>query len=116
MPYCPNCKSEYLEGIKMCPDCEETLVSELEEAEHFSGDDFSLLYTCNYEYEAELIKNALESGGIEAHILIQKDSSFPVPGNLGTIKIFVRNDDFSSAKEYMQNANLNLSEEDLDRE
>ena len=26
MPYCPNCTYEYVEGIKVCPDCGTTLV------------------------------------------------------------------------------------------
>lgn len=29
MPFCPNCRFEYLPGIKTCPDCGEDLVDEL---------------------------------------------------------------------------------------
>jgi hypothetical protein len=29
MPWCPNCKTEYLEGIKKCPSCGVELSSEL---------------------------------------------------------------------------------------
>lgn len=107
MPYCPNCKSEYVDGVEVCVDCETPLVDTLPEKRHFSEEDFSLLFTCNYEYEAELIKNALESGGIEAHILIQKDSSFPAPGNLGIIKVFVKKDELQSAQDYLLDVNLN---------
>lgn len=113
MPFCPNCKSEYVEGVKVCADCETKLVDSLEEPAHFSGDDFSLLVTCTHEYEAELIKNALESGGIEAHILVQRDSSFPTVGNLGIIKVFVKNEELDSAKEYLQNA-IPSSPDDLE--
>lgn len=31
MPWCPNCKNEYVEGIKTCADCGAQLVEELEE-------------------------------------------------------------------------------------
>ena len=30
MAWCPKCKNEYREGITVCPDCGETLVSEEE--------------------------------------------------------------------------------------
>lgn len=30
MPWCPKCKLEYVEGIKVCPDCGSTLVDSLE--------------------------------------------------------------------------------------
>lgn len=29
MPFCPKCRYEYREGIKICPDCEVKLVAEL---------------------------------------------------------------------------------------
>ena len=31
MPWCPNCKTEYREGIKVCADCGAALVAELKE-------------------------------------------------------------------------------------
>ena len=31
MPWCPNCKNEYVDGIKECADCHVTLVEQLEE-------------------------------------------------------------------------------------
>jgi len=29
MPYCPNCRSEYVDGVASCPDCKVALVGEL---------------------------------------------------------------------------------------
>ncbi|MBO7333426.1 MAG: hypothetical protein J6U67_00895 [Lachnospiraceae bacterium] len=37
MPWCPNCKLEYVEGIKICPDCKTALVATLEEAEEIGN-------------------------------------------------------------------------------
>ena len=33
MPWCPKCKNEYYEGIKVCADCKTELVDSLEEWE-----------------------------------------------------------------------------------
>lgn len=33
MAWCPNCKLEYVEGIKICPDCKTALVASLEQYE-----------------------------------------------------------------------------------
>jgi hypothetical protein len=29
MPFCPNCRYEYEQGVSICPDCNETLVASL---------------------------------------------------------------------------------------
>ena len=31
MPWCPNCKTEYQDGVKECSDCKTTLVDKLED-------------------------------------------------------------------------------------
>ena len=33
MAWCPNCKLEYVEGVKICPDCKNALVESLEKYE-----------------------------------------------------------------------------------
>lgn len=33
MPWCPSCKLEYVEGIKICPDCKSVLVDSLDDSE-----------------------------------------------------------------------------------
>lgn len=91
MPFCPNCRYEYLEGIKICPDCNLPLVPELVD------EDWVVVYTSDQEYDVQMMKDALESADIDATILSQKDSSFPVTGDLAVIKLLVKTDDASSA-------------------
>jgi hypothetical protein len=91
MPFCPNCRYEYLEGVKVCPDCNLPLVPEL------IDEDWVVVYTSDQEYDVQMMKDALESADIDATILSQKDSSFPVTGDLAVIKLLVKTDDASSA-------------------
>jgi len=113
MPVCPNCKYEYVEGITICPDCNTLLVdaSELKKYPDLSEEDWVLVYTTFNTIDAEMLKENLESADIAASILSQKDSSFPAPGDLSTIKLFVKKQDVSSALEFIQTVKRNPPKE-----
>jgi hypothetical protein len=91
MPVCPNCRYEYIEGVKVCPDCGTKLVDQLNE------EPWVVVFTSDKQYEVQMIKDELESADIKATILSQKDSNFPVPGDLAVIKLFVPKEDASAA-------------------
>lgn len=102
MPICPNCKYEYVEGITICPDCNISLVDEIEKYPEFSEDDWVMIYTSFSDIDVNMLKENLESAGIAASILSQKDSSFPVPGDLSKIKLMVKKGDVKVALEFIQ--------------
>jgi len=104
MPVCPNCKYEYVQGITICPDCNESLVdpSALEHFDELSEADWVLVYMSGLDYEIEMLKDNLESANIEVTVLSQKDSSFPAPGDLSVIKLFVKKDDMKAALNFIQ--------------
>jgi hypothetical protein len=104
MPICPNCKYEYIQGITICPDCNTKLVDtlELNNFDELSEDDWALVYTSFSVIDVDMLKEYLESSGIAASILSQKDSSFPAPGDLSTVKLFVRKADVQEALEFIQ--------------
>lgn len=118
MPVCPNCKYEYVPGITICPDCNSRLVDsiELEKYEELSEQDWVLVYTSFSEIDVDMLKENLESAGISASVLSQKDSSFPAPGDLSTIKLFVRKADVPETLEFIQEVKRKSldSEEDAD--
>ena len=117
MPICPNCNYEYVPGIAICPDCNMPLVDsiELNNYTELSEEDWVLVYTAFNEIDADMLKENLESAGIAASILSQKDSSFPAPGDLSTIKLFVKKADVSDALEFIQEVKTKqIDSEDAD--
>jgi len=118
MPVCPNCNYEYVPGIAICPDCNIPLVDsiELKNYSELSEEDWVLVYTSFSEIEADMLKENPESSGIPASVLSQKDSSFPVPGDLSTIKLFVKKADVPEALEFIEEVKRKPldSEEDAD--
>ena len=104
MPVCPNCNYEYVEGVTICPDCNVKLLKEAELIvdEKLSESDWILVYTSFDELEVEMIKDNLESTGVEATVFSQKDRSFPVPGDLSPIKLLVRKGDVQTALNFIE--------------
>ena len=110
MPFCPNCKYEYIDTIKICPDCKVDIVPSLPESKHLSSEELELVYTCSYLYDAEMIKSNLESAGIEADILSQKDRNYPGVGDLAVIKVYVKKEDKDAALEFIKDMGKSKTE------
>ncbi|MCJ7554868.1 MAG: DUF2007 domain-containing protein [Ignavibacteriaceae bacterium] len=113
MPVCPNCKYEYVEGIKLCADCNVELVdpSDLEKPVVLNEKDWVVVYSTDQEYKAEMLKDNLESAGIEANILSQQDHNFPAPGNFSVVKLLVKKEDADSAVAFIEDTNKESKEE-----
>lgn len=95
---CPKCEMEYIDGVKVCDDCNTKLIP----VEEFEGNlvhhsDWVVAYTTDERYEAEMYKANLESAGIETNVLGQKDLSFPMPGDLSVIKLLIKKSDVDAA-------------------
>jgi hypothetical protein len=66
MKYCPNCETEYIDSIETCADCNTRLVGELEmriimaERTRETQEVFVKVETVENQFEADLMKNALE--------------------------------------------------------
>lgn len=116
MPVCPKCNYEYVEGILICPDCKSNLVdaSELYQNEDLTEDDWVLIYSSFNEIEVEMIKDNLESAGISASILSQRDSSFPAPGNLSVVKLMVKKSDVPEALDFIQEVKKNANDDETE--
>ena len=75
--------------------------------EELSEKDWVLVYTSGNEVEVEMLKDVLESAGLEASVLSQKDHNFPAPGDLSIVKLMVRKRDVEEALNYIQEAKQN---------
>lgn len=111
---CPNCEYEYVEGIKICADCQTELIP----VEEFEGkllhpSDWLIIYTCADPLEAEMLKANLEGAEIEAIVISQKDRSYPTVGNLSVVKLLVKKSDADEALEIIQDIN-NTKTEDVE--
>lgn len=71
MPYCPECKYEYREGIIMCPDCSVKLVGSLsaenQPANETTNEYLVSVFSTDSQIEANLVKGMLEASGIEVY-------------------------------------------------
>jgi hypothetical protein len=66
MPFCPNCKAEYVEGIKTCTDCEVALVAELPKGPEpeYENEGMVGVFGAKDGFEAKIVKGILEEAGI----------------------------------------------------
>ena len=104
MPVCPNCDYEYVKGVTFCPDCGVPLVDDnlITKPEDWTEENWEVVYTSDFEYEIEMIRDNLESAGITATMLSQKDRSFPAFGDLSVVKLLVHKEDVADALNFIQ--------------
>jgi len=115
--YCPNCQSEYVAGVKMCPECGAQLVDDLpdetetEETDTAQETGFIEVYTIsnytNSQSQIALIKSAFEDSGIT--YIIQGENFTQMMPMIIPIRVMVREDQADQAREI-------LGELDLDHE
>ena len=70
MPFCPQCRYEYQDGVFRCPDCDEPLVEALPAEEDASHGDtrFVPLPDLPGRVYADMVKGVLEQRGIPCYI------------------------------------------------
>jgi len=110
MPFCPNCDKEFDHGVKVCDECGAQLL-ELDKDNTPYEENLSLVATFDEMYKAEMLVTNLESAGITAYILSQRDSIVTGLGNLAIVKVFVNNEDLDAAMEFIASLD-NTTDED----
>ena len=118
MPVCPNCDYEYVEGVTFCPDCGVPLVDDdlITKPEDWTEENWEVVYISSLDYEVEMLKDNLESAGITAAILSQKDRNFPAYGDLSIIKLLVHKEDVADALSFIQKVKSEKPDESSDED
>ena len=62
--YCPECKSEFIDGIKICPDCDVSLIEELPPEPEPEFVDFEEVLATYNPADIALLKSILDSEDI----------------------------------------------------
>lgn len=89
--FCPDCRTEYRQGIEQCADCGTHLVAVLEPLPPPQpGQDWVPVRTVSSETEARLIEGYLESEGIPCGLVSRVFHAEPVAfGSLGRVQVHV---------------------------
>jgi len=108
MPFCPVCRSEYVQGIVKCADCGAELAAELPPVGEPGDADVELveIWRAADEMEAQIIRGALEASGMKCILrgeALRHTHGFTVDG-LGEVRILVRPDDAEQAKQIIVQA------------
>ncbi|MCX5667703.1 MAG: hypothetical protein NTY34_05285 [Candidatus Omnitrophica bacterium] len=66
MKYCPKCRTEHEDWVKLCADCEVALINQLprETAKNNQGEKFITVYKSMFLPPVEIVRSALESENI----------------------------------------------------
>ncbi|MEW6196671.1 MAG: DUF2007 domain-containing protein [Bacteroidota bacterium] len=100
--FCPNCKAEYVEGIKVCTDCEVELVDQLpdENIDHEENVTFIPLLATRNMGDIAIIKSLLDEQGIE--YFIQGENMLHVLGSIDSAILNVKEDQADEVKELLK--------------
>ena len=104
MPYCPDCRYEYTEGIKECPDCREKLVDVLPPVADPAALDLVCVASYPHQATAEAARFTLQSCGIPSAV-INETVSHVYPSLAlasGGVRVMVRKEDLDKAREALE--------------
>jgi rRNA maturation endonuclease Nob1 len=101
MPYCHQCKSEYLDGVQVCAECGGRLSAEPPESEAKPDVELVQVYLAQGEIDAQMIRSVLDANGVECMLSgesVRLTHGLTVDG-LAEVKILVREEDAERARE-----------------
>ncbi|MFQ5450286.1 MAG: putative signal transducing protein [Nitrospinaceae bacterium] len=102
MPICPECKEEFRQDIKTCPECQVALVESLENVELQAGD-LEVVCTIIQEENAYILRGFLENEGIPCQLENVSFHAGPAPaGELTKVRLWVKKEDVNQARQRIE--------------
>lgn len=100
MPFCPQCRTEYLIAVRRCPDCDLALVEHLSEPPIAEQEPYKLVsaYTAQDIYEANIIKTKLEEAQIKCFVGYEMGPAYPI----GPVEVRVPEHHLLEAREFIE--------------
>jgi hypothetical protein len=101
MPFCPKCRSEFVEGTSLCEDCGVPLLSlpPSEEEPASTDEDLVEIWREQGEINAQIVRSLLEGSGIQSMLsgeTLRLTHGLTLDG-LALVRIFVRAEDAARA-------------------
>lgn len=111
--FCPECKSEFVEGVYLCPDCRKELVEKLPEKPVPAFVDYKELLATYNPADIAFLKSLLESLGIQyffkgEHFMYMRPLADPA-------RLMVRADQAGEAAELLKDLDLAYTGIHLDK-
>ncbi len=112
--FCPNCRSEYVEGMTECEECQVALVEDLPPEPVPEYEDLRVVRTYSADYEAELGKSILEANGINA-VIASDEAGGTLPGLALTqgVQLLVDVEDLEKANTVFKDLEASPGNDDL---
>jgi len=103
MPFCPECKYEYVSGIATCPDCGRKLVAKLPEDRGRNEVDMVCIGEFTVALDADMAKIRLDLASIESFIFNNTPvRAQNIPANLWVpVRLLVHREDAERALEIL---------------
>jgi len=103
MPFCPSCRAEYTDDMRVCADCGVPLVDALPRPEPAPDLRLVDVFRAHGEVEAQLVRSLLEANGIDCMLTgeaVRITHGFTVDG-LAEVRVRVREEDAAAARDVL---------------
>jgi HJR/Mrr/RecB family endonuclease len=106
--FCPQCKAEFKEGVTRCPECDVTLVDQLDAEAEYEFGDFVTIYQTANPGMLSIAKSILDNADI---YFATKGEAFEEVFKSGTVELQVLREEASAAAELLNDLQEMTSDE-----
>jgi len=110
MAFCPKCRSEYVDTVKVCAECGVALVDVLPPHSIDPNVELVTVYRAQGEVDAQLMRSLLEANQVDCMLSgesVRLTHGITVDG-LAEVKILVRSEDAERARDVISSSDYSL--------